>query len=155
MTTAATIEQSLAARIENLGVTQEFLATYVGLSQSEVSKLVSGVRPQGESHRKIDEALRELENLARFFSPMKIAFDEADVVKAWIHNPSLPNLFKLLSDAQLAQLKPSELTAANEMFAKSEKESEELESEIAAIHEATRKIFTEWLENPSGKGPAN
>jgi len=110
---------------------------------------VSGVGPQGKGHQKINEALLELENLARFFAPMKIAFDQADSVKEWLRSPSLPNLFALLSDAQLAQLKPLELTAANALFEKSEKESQKLESEIAAINEATRKKFAEWLENPT------
>jgi transcriptional regulator with XRE-family HTH domain len=141
--------EDFAARLARLGITQEFLATYIGLSQSEVSKIVSGVRPQGKGHQKINEALLELENLARFFAPMKIAFDQADSVKEWLRSPSLPNLFALLSDAQLAQLKPLELTAANALFEKSEKESQKLESEIAAINEATRKKFAEWLENPT------
>src|SRR5580692_4465338 len=79
MTTATpTIGQDFAARIEALGISQEFLAQYVGLSQSEISKLISGVRPQGEGHRKINDALRDLENVVECFRPMKPLFDDAD-----------------------------------------------------------------------------
>jgi transcriptional regulator with XRE-family HTH domain len=147
MTIAPTTEQDFAVRMENLGVTQEFLARYVGLSQSEVSKLVSGVRPQGEGHRKINDALQELENVVEFFKPMKPLFDDADAVKEWLRSPSLPNLFALLSHAQLLQLNASELTAVNAISL----DCERLEEEIAAIQEKTRKEFLAWLENPNGR----
>ena len=133
--------------MESLGVTQEFLARYVGLSQSEVSKLVSGVRPQGEGHRKINDALQELESVAEFFKPMKPMFDDADAVKKWLSSPSLPNLFSLLTDAQLLQLNVSELTAMNIISA----DCERMEAEIAALQEKTQKEFIAWLENPSGR----
>jgi transcriptional regulator with XRE-family HTH domain len=148
MTTATpTIGQDFAARIEALGISQEFLAQYVGLSQSEISKLISGVRPQGEGHRKINDALRDLENVVECFRPMKPLFDDADAVKEWLCSPSLPNLFKLLTDAQLKQLSAQELTTVNAMYA----EGERLEAEIATLQEETRKKFIDWLENPRGR----
>jgi transcriptional regulator with XRE-family HTH domain len=144
----ATTEQDFAARMDKLGVTQSFLAQYVGLSQSEVSKIVGGIRPQDSQRTKqIDEALQELEGVAVFFAPMKPAFEDADAVKAWLRSPVLPNLFKLLTDAQLLQLNASELTAVNAVSS----ENERLEAEIAALQEKTRNEFTAWMENPSGR----
>jgi len=98
-----------AARMKRLGITQEFLAEYVGLSQSEVSKVVSGVRAPGKSHRKIANALQELEAVAVFFAPMKPAFEDADAVKEWLHSPALPNLFKLLTSVPRSQQKKDDL----------------------------------------------
>jgi transcriptional regulator with XRE-family HTH domain len=148
MTITPTTEQDFAARMESLAVTQEFLARYVGLSQSEVSKLVSGVRPQGEGHRKINDALRDLESVVECFRPMKPLFDDADAVKEWLRCPSLPTLFKLLSDAQLKQLNAQELTSLNAIYA----EGERLEAEIAAIQEETRKRFIAWMEESQTSG---
>lgn len=153
-------EQALdfAARIDRLGATQEFVGRFVGLSQSEVSRLVSGVRLPGDGHRKLDAGLRELENVAEFFLPMKPMFDDPDAVKEWLRSPSLPNLFKLLTDAQLAQLKTSELTAVNALFSKGDRLEEEIartqersEAAITRTHEEARRLFLDWLSNPSGK----
>jgi transcriptional regulator with XRE-family HTH domain len=137
--------KDFAARMSRLGITQEFLARYVGLSQSEISKILSGVRSQSFCAPQINDALRELEDVAECFHPMKPLFDDPDAVKQWISSPSLPRLFSLLSDAQLKLLTAEELTAANAISL----ECERLEEEIAALHEATRKMFGEWLENPT------
>lgn len=145
MTISQTTEQDFAARMESLGVTQEFLARYVGLSQSEVSKLVSGVRPQGEGHRKISDALRELETVAECFKPMKPLFDDADAVKNWLSSPNLPNLFALLSPAQLLKATSQELTSLNASYT----ESERLEGEISAVQEKSRQEWIKFLEEVS------
>lgn len=140
-----TIGQDFAARMERLGLTQTFLAEYTGLSQSAISKTVNELTDSQRT--RINEALRELENVAEFFRPMKPLFDDAGAVKRWLASPSLPNLFALLSDAQLKKLDTTALTAVNAIYA----EGEKLEAEIAAINEATRKTFLDWLENPSGR----
>lgn len=140
-----TTEQDFAARMENLGVTQSFLAEYVGLSQSAISKAVNELTDSQRT--KISDALRELESVASFFAPMKPLFEDADAVKQWLRSPVLPNLFKLLTDAQLLQLKASELTVVNELSA----QGEAIEERIAALEEKTRKEFLAWLENPSGR----
>jgi|SRR5208282_1393043 len=146
MTTAApNIGQHFAARMESLGVTQEFLARYVGLSQPEVSKLVSGIRPQGEGHRKINDALRELENVAECFKPMKPLFDNVDAVKNWLASPNLPNLFALLSSAQLLKATPQELTCLSASYAN----CESLEDKIAATQEKSRQEWITFLEEVS------
>jgi hypothetical protein len=147
MTIAPPTEQELdfAARMERLGVVQQFLADYTGLSQSEVSKIVGGIRSQGEGHRKINDALHELEQVAAVFSPMKPAFEDANAVKAWRIRPDLPNLFRLLTDAQLQQLNASELTVVNARFA----ECERLEDETAAINEKSRNDWLGYFEETS------
>jgi transcriptional regulator with XRE-family HTH domain len=143
MTITPTTEQDFAARMECLGVTQEFLARYVGLSQSEVSKLISGVRPQGEGHRKINDALQELEAIAACFAPMKPAFENADAVREWLRSPTLPNLFKLLTDAQLQYLDAAWLTSVSAISS----DCERLEAEIAASHQQARDAWLEFLQS--------
>jgi transcriptional regulator with XRE-family HTH domain len=82
MTIAPTTEQYFAERMERLGLTQCFLAEYVGLSQGAISKAVNGLTDSQRT--KINDALRELEGIAKFFKPMKPAFDDGDAVKAWL-----------------------------------------------------------------------
>jgi transcriptional regulator with XRE-family HTH domain len=142
MTTSTITGQDFAARMDRLGVTQNFLSLYVGLSQSEISKIVGGIRPQGESHRKISDALRELEVAATYFYPMKPSFEDVNAVKAWLRSPALPNLFNLLTNAQLARLNASELTAVNAIS----RENERLEGEAVVIREQTQKSWLEFFE---------
>jgi transcriptional regulator with XRE-family HTH domain len=145
MTIAPTTEPSLdlVARMERLCISQEFLAQYVGLSQSEVSKLISGVRPQGEGHRKINDALKELEGIALYFLPMKPLFDDADAVKKWRDSPRLPNLFSLIGDAQWRQL-----DEINRLDA----DNTRMEREIEEISQKSQKLFLEWLNENQTSG---
>ena len=141
-TTAPTIMPSdLVARMDRLSVTQEFLARYVGLSQPEVSKLISGVRPQGEGHRKIADALRELEGISAIFAPLQPQFKSVSDVKSFLQNPRLPNLFALLTPAQVVNLPGQDLTNLNAISL----QGDALEREIAAIKAKSQEDFLAWL----------
>jgi transcriptional regulator with XRE-family HTH domain len=145
-TTASTIMPSdLVARMDRLGVTQEFLARYVGLSQPEVSKLVSGVRPQGEGHRKIADALRELEGISAIFAPLQPQFKSVSDVKSFLQNPRLPNLFALLTPAQVVNIPGQDLTNLNAISLRGDRMEQEIkESEIR-----TRDLWVEFFEEVS------
>jgi transcriptional regulator with XRE-family HTH domain len=144
MTTAApTIGQDFAARMKQLGVTQEFLAAYTGLSQSAISKAVNELTDNQRT--KIHNAIQELETVAECFKPMKPLFDDVDAVKKWLSSPNLPNLFALLSPAQLLKATSQELTSLNASYT----ESERLEGEIAAIQEKSRQEWITFLEEVS------
>jgi predicted transcriptional regulator len=145
MTIAPTTEQDFAARMEKIGVTQSFLAGYVGLSQSAISKAVNELTDSQRT--RINEALRELEEMSAFFAPMKPLFGDAAAVKEWLRSPALPNLFKLLTDAQLMQLNTQELTQLNAISLQGDR----LEEKIEASEQRTQRLFLDWLENPSGK----
>jgi hypothetical protein len=141
---------TIPARLEKIGMSQGVFAKLCGTNKAEFSRMLNGLKPMsGSQTAEFYRMLDAVEEMVKLFSPLKPSLDEADAIREWLRSPSLPNLFALLSDAQLAQLKPSELTAANALLEKSEKESQKLESEIAALHEATRKMFGEWLENPT------
>jgi transcriptional regulator with XRE-family HTH domain len=142
MTVTANQNQNFAARMKAIGVTQEFLADYIGVSQSEISKRVCGIRPQGEGHREIDRALRELESVAVCFYPMKLLFDNVPAVKEWLVRPALPILFKMLTDAQLSQVAPECLTSLNIIS----RESERLGEEIEISQEQTQTLWLEFLQ---------
>jgi transcriptional regulator with XRE-family HTH domain len=142
MTVTANQNQNFAARMKTIGVTQEFLADYIGVSQSEISKRVCGIRPQGEGHREIDRALQDLEGIAACFSPLKPLFDDVAAVKEWLVRPALPILFRLLSDVQLPQINASVLTSLNAMS----RENERLEAEIELSQEETQSLWLEFLQ---------
>jgi predicted transcriptional regulator len=68
------------ARCETIGISQNFLAQYVGISKSDLSKALSkGLG--GELSQKLDRALVELESLAGFFQIVPLSFDDPDQIR--------------------------------------------------------------------------
>jgi transcriptional regulator with XRE-family HTH domain len=96
MTTATpTIGEDFSLRMERLGVTQEFLGEFTGLSQSAISKAVNELTDSQRS--KINAALRELEEISALFYPQKLWFEDAKATREWINSPQLPCLFAVFS----------------------------------------------------------
>jgi hypothetical protein len=147
-TTPTIMPSDLVARMSRLGVNQEFMAQYVGLSQSEVSKLVSGVRPQGEGHRKIADALRELEGISAIFFPLQPQFKSVPAVKEFLRNPRLPAIFELLTPAQVLSLPEQDLTNLNAISL----QGDALEASIAAIQKESQENFLAWLNEQQESG---
>lgn len=68
---------TVADRCDSLGISQSFLAEFLKISKAELSRsLKDGNRP-----RQIDHALTQLENLVAEFSPVPLAFRDADTIR--------------------------------------------------------------------------
>ena len=92
----------IAARMTALDLSQEFLATYAGFSQSELSKILSGTRPHDIFRaNQIRRSLAELGELAELLYPIKIDFTDAQKIREAVRAPllSLPNLFGAIAAA--------------------------------------------------------
>ena len=92
---------TIPARLERLGINQRFFSELCGISQTEFSRYMSGDKPLGGGQtEKFYQTLSTLEELATLFHPMQVRFKDAATVKEWLHSPTLPNLFALLTEAQ-------------------------------------------------------
>jgi hypothetical protein len=92
---ASTSGDDFSLRMERLGVTQEFLGAFTGLSQSAISKAVNELTDSQRT--KINAALRELEEISALFYPQKLWFEDAKATREWINSPQLPRLFAVFS----------------------------------------------------------
>jgi len=149
-----TTEQDFAARMEKLGVTQSFLAEYVGLSQSAISKAVNELTDSQRT--KISDALLELEEISALFYPQKLWFQDAKATREWIDSPRLPRLFSVILAAQknrAAGVAGSHQEAVMQYALEKLEECRRLEAEIASIQEKSRDEWSKFLEeiNPSGR----
>ena len=69
-------------RLEAIGVSRNFFAEYVGASAADLSRCFSGKkRLDNELALRLENALVELENLARLFSPTPVKFDDPEAIR--------------------------------------------------------------------------
>jgi len=66
----------LRARMAALEVGQAFVAEYSGFSQSEMSKILAGIRiPDSDRVAQIESTLNDLEGIVNMLRPVKIVWD--------------------------------------------------------------------------------
>jgi hypothetical protein len=83
ITTSGSLDatKTVPVRCERLGVSQNFLASYIGISKSELSRCLNGRGMGGERTEQLNKALSELENLVELFQPMPLRFDDAGQIR--------------------------------------------------------------------------
>lgn len=83
--------RGLRARMDALEVGQAFVAEYSGFSQSEMSKILAGLRiPDASRVAQIEATLTDLEGLAAMMRPAKLVWDLPSVkilVKELVKKP--------------------------------------------------------------------
>jgi transcriptional regulator with XRE-family HTH domain len=93
---------TVPARLERLGMTQEFFAGLCGISKAELSRLLNGRKAlSGDQTVEFYAMLSKLEELVKFLEPMKFSWNDPKATRAWLDSPSLPNLFTFLSNLRV------------------------------------------------------
>jgi predicted transcriptional regulator len=92
------VAEKLRARMTALNVGQSFVAEYSGFSQSEMSKILAGIRtPDSARVKQIEATLSDLEGLAKMMRPAKIVWDLPSVtilVKELLKKPEAKKEFE-------------------------------------------------------------
>jgi hypothetical protein len=81
---------TLPVRLERIGVSRNFFAEYCGVSAADLSRCFTGVKKlDNQKSLKLDAALRELESLVEFCSPMPLRFDDVDQIRSLVRGSGL------------------------------------------------------------------
>jgi hypothetical protein len=140
---------TIPARLEKLGMSQRFFSELCEVSQTDLSRMLSGTKPMsGEQTKAFYGKLKSLEELKDMLEPLSFAWTSPATVNDWLTNPRFPALFALLSSTRLRQLTTEDMARLNAISA----EGDRIQAETEAIRKKSQEDFLAWLNEYPNSG---